>query len=79
MLSRLDSEYEDCNSIEDLKHLIQEEFDKQNPRMVLRHKWLRVSQRQDEAFTDFMTREKAARRVADADSKHRFSGSHMFY
>ena len=38
MLSRLDSEFEDCTLVEKLKHLVQEEFDKRKPRMVLRQK-----------------------------------------
>ena len=38
MVSRLDSELERCASIEDMRQLIQDEFDKHNPRMVMRHK-----------------------------------------
>ena len=33
--------------------------------MVLRHKWMKLTQNKDDAFTVFMTREKGSRRAAD--------------
>ena len=68
MLSRLDSEMEDCTPVEEMKDLVKEEFERRNPRMVLRHKWMKLTQHRYELFTDFMTQEKAARRAADAES-----------
>ena len=38
MVSRLDSEFEGCDSIAAMRELIKNEFAKRNPRMVMRHK-----------------------------------------
>ena len=37
MMTRIDSEMENCTLVEEMKELVTEEFEKRNPRMVLRH------------------------------------------
>ena len=45
--------------------MIMSDFKRRNPRMVLRHQWLKIKQRKDEGWADFQAREKTMRRHAD--------------
>ena len=52
-------------TLEGCMQLILADFKRRNPRMVLRHQWLKVRQRKDENWADFQAREKTMRRNAD--------------
>ena len=45
--------------------MIVSDFKRRNPRMVLRHQWLKIKQQKDECWVDFQAREKTMRRHAD--------------
>ena len=45
--------------------MIMSDFKRRNPRMVLRHQWLKIKQKKDECWADFQAREKTMRRHAD--------------
>ena len=64
---RVDTEIDACASMKDQRNVLVAEFKQRNPRIVSRHKWLKMKQTTEESFTDFLSREKANRRPADVD------------
>ena len=62
---RLRIDFSTCASVAQLLTLLETDFKMRNPRMVLRHQWLKVKQQKYESFSDFMAREKATRKIAD--------------
>ena len=60
---RVDTDIEACGDMTELRKVILDEFKLKNPRLVARHKWLKIKQKADESFTDFIAREKNPKKI----------------
>ena len=58
-------DFSHAHDIEACIELVTADFKRRNPRLVLRHQWLKVKQRKDENWSDFQAREYALRKNAD--------------
>ena len=58
-------DFSHTHDVEACIDMIMTDFKRRNPRMVLRHQWLKIRQKKDESWGDFQAREKTLRRNAD--------------
>ena len=58
-------DFSHAHNLETCIEIIMADFKRRNPRLVLRHKWIKVRQRKEEKWSDFSAREQALRKNID--------------
>ena len=58
-------DFSHAHNLETCIEIAMADFKRRNPRLVLRHKWIKVRQRKEEKWSDFLAREQALRKNID--------------
>ena len=58
-------DFSHAHNLETCIEIVMADFKRRNPRLVLRHKWIKVRQRKEEKWSDFSAREQALRKNID--------------